>query len=45
MKNKNYSPYATYSPEKIDAPKGKKKTEPKASKITGTQDLRGGRTK
>ena len=45
MKNKEYSPYATYNPEKIDAPKNSKKNEPKASKITGNEDLRGGRRK
>ena len=45
MKNKNYSPYGTYNPTKIDSPKGKNKNEPSASKITGAQDLRGGRGK
>ena len=43
MKNKNYSPYGTYSPVKIDAPKSKKQSDPKAEKITGRGDLRGGR--
>ena len=45
MKNKNYSTYGTYNPMKIDAPKNTKKNEPASSKITGTQDLRGGRSK
>ena len=45
MKNKNYSPYGTYNPTKIEAPRGAKKNEPKASKITGSGDLRGGSKK
>ena len=45
MKNKNYSPYGTYNPTKIDAPKNTKNNEPKGSKITGASDLRGGRGK
>jgi len=45
MKNKNYSPYGTYKPTKIDAPKNTAKDEPRASKITGANDLRGGKSK
>ena len=45
MKKKDYSPYATYNPTKIDAPRGSKKNEPCASKITGNGDLRGGNKK
>jgi hypothetical protein len=40
MKEKNYSPYATFSYEKINAPKSKPKGEPKSTKITGKGDLR-----
>ena len=40
MKDKNYSPYATFSAEKITAPRGKEKNPPKSSKITGKGDLR-----
>ncbi len=42
MKNKNYSqPYATFGYEKIDAPAGKPKKQPKATKTVGS-DLRVG---
>ena len=44
MKNKNYSPYGTYSLEKVVAPKGKEKN-PKSTKTVGKCDLRGGKTK
>ncbi len=44
MKNKNYSPYGTYSLNKIDAPKPKT-AGPKASKTVGKDDLRGGKRK
>lgn len=40
MKEKNYSPYGTFSINKINAPKGKQKGEPKASKTVGKGDLR-----
>ena len=40
MKEKNYSPYATFSTEKISAPKPKGKGAPKASIIKGKGDLR-----
>jgi hypothetical protein len=40
MKEKNYSPYATFGLNKINAPKNTKKDQPKASKITGKGDLR-----
>ncbi len=40
MKEKTYSPYGTFSTEKINAPKPKPKSEPKSSKITGKGDLR-----
>ena len=40
MKEKSYSPYATFSPGKINAPKGKVKDSPKSTKITGKGDLR-----
>ncbi len=40
MKERNYSPYATFSTEKINAPKPKAKGEPKSTKITGKGDLR-----
>ena len=45
MKNKNYSPYGTYNTAKVEAPKNTKANEPKATKISGTDDLRGGRKK
>ena len=45
MKNKEYSPYGTYTPTKIDAPRGSNKKEPASSKITGNGDLRGGTKK
>ena len=45
MKNKNYSPYGTYNPTKIEAPKNTKGEEPRASKITSEHDLRGGHKK
>ncbi len=44
MKKNNYSPYGTYSLNKIDAPKGKVK-DPKSAKIVGKSDLRGGKRK
>jgi hypothetical protein len=40
MKEKTYSPYGTFSTEKISAPKPKTKGEPKSTKITGKGDLR-----
>lgn len=40
MKEKNYSPYASFGLQKIDAPKAKSKNEPKSTKITGKGDLR-----
>ena len=40
MKEKNYSPYGSFSLEKIDSPKGEKKSEPKAKKTSGKGDLR-----
>ena len=40
MKEKNYSPYASFSFDKINAPKGKPKNEPKVVKIVGKGDLR-----
>lgn len=45
MKNKNYSPYGTYNPTKVEAPKNTSKDEPRATKITGEHDLRGGHKK
>ena len=46
MKKKDYSPYGTFSLNKIDSPKGKPKGDPKSDKIVrGNSDLRnkGGR--
>ena len=43
MKKKDYSPYATFSYEKVTAPKNTKATEPKCNKISGEADLRGGK--
>lgn len=40
MKEKNYSPYGTFSTDKINAPKPKAKSAPKSVKITGKGDLR-----
>ena len=40
MKEKNYSPYGTFSTDKINAPKPKAKGAPKSVKITGKGDLR-----
>lgn len=40
MKEKTYSPYGTFSTEKINAPKPKEKGAPKSTKITGKGDLR-----
>lgn len=40
MKEKNYSPYGSFSFDKINAPKGKEKNPPKSNKITGKGDLR-----
>ena len=45
MKNKNYSPYATYSLTKVESPKNTKANEPRTTTITGEHDLRGGRKK
>ena len=44
MKKKEYSAYATFTLNKIDAPKGKDKNAPKASviKTAGAKDLRVG---
>lgn len=43
--NNNYSPYATFSLEKINSPKGAPKTDPKSNVRKGKGDLRCGRTK
>jgi len=43
MKNKNCSPYGTYSLNKIQAPKSSKKCEPSAKRTVGKDDLRGGK--
>ncbi len=43
-KNKNFSPYSTYSLDKIDALKSKDKYV-RGAKIVGKGDLRGGKTK
>lgn len=43
MKNNNYSPYATYTLNKVEAPKNSKKYEPSVKKINGKSDLRGGK--
>ena len=40
MKEKNYSPYGSFSFDKISAPKGKVKNEPKSTKTSGKGDLR-----
>ena len=40
MKEKNYSPYGTFSLNKINAPKPKDKNVPKSTKKTGKGDLR-----
>lgn len=40
MKERNYSPYGTFSAEKITAPKPKAKNTPKSDKISGKGDLR-----
>ena len=40
MKDKNYSPYASFGAGKISSPKGKPKDSPKAGKIMGKGDLR-----
>ena len=45
MKNKEFSPYGTYTPTKIDAPQNSKKDKPRVSKIEGQGDLRGGSKK
>ena len=42
-RNTNYSPYATFSLEKITSPKGKPKGEPKGKIKKSSTDLRGGR--
>ena len=43
MKKNNYSPYSTFSLEKVVAPKPNKATEPKSSKNSSDSDLRGGK--
>ena len=43
MKKKEYSPYATFSYEKVTAPKATKATKAKCNKITSDSDLRGGK--
>ena len=43
MKKNNNSPYGTYDLNKIDAPKNTGKNQPKAEKISGKGDLRGGK--
>ena len=43
MNKNNYSPYATFSYEKVEAPKNNKKKERSASKISTGSDLRGGK--
>jgi len=40
MKDKNYSPYASFGLGKIDAPKPKRKDSPKSTVIKGKGDLR-----
>ena len=40
MKENNYSPYGTFSAQKINAPKPKSNKAQKADKITGKGDLR-----
>jgi len=40
MKENNYSPYGTFSAQKINAPKPKSDRAPKVDKITGKGDLR-----
>ncbi len=40
MKDKNYSPYASFSFDKINAPKGKVKNEPKTKKRVTKGDFR-----
>lgn len=40
MKEKNYSPYASFTMEKISSPKPKDKNAPKATKTVGKGDLR-----
>lgn len=40
MKEKNYSVYGGFGFEKINAPKGKPKGEPKSTKIIGGGDMR-----
>ncbi len=40
MKEKNYSDYAGFSLNKINAPKGKPKNEPKSSKRVAKNDFR-----
>ena len=40
MKEKKPSKYATYSFDKITAPEGKPKAQPKASKIESGKDMR-----
>lgn len=45
-KNNNcFSPYATFSLEKINSPKGTPKTDPKSAVTKGKGDLRCGRSK
>ena len=44
-KTKEFSPYATFSLEKITAPKSNEKKEPKSRIIKTNKDLRCGRGK
>lgn len=43
MKKNDYSPYGTFSYEKVEAPRKSKCAEPKGSKISSENDLRGGK--
>ena len=43
MNKNNYSPYGTFSLEKIDAPKKTAKSDPRAKKTSGAADIRGGK--
>ena len=43
MKKKEFSPYATFSYNKVAAPKNTKVNEPKCNRISSDNDLRGGK--
>ena len=43
MRKNNYSPYGTFSYEKVDAPKSSKKGAEKCGKISTGTDLRVGK--